>query len=204
MVAKIVLPEGASTKREAVLQTAIRIFAEQGYHNTDVQSIADSAGVGNGTVYRHFGKKEALFLAAVDSAMQRLEEHFYAAISGITNPFELLRAGAVAYAEFFEANPQLVELMIQERCEFRGDVPDTHLMYREKNREVFEQLLVANIAQGIVRPVDVKSTVIGVANLMYGTVVMGCIAGEQGRLKESLLNMVEVVIRGLQPPANHV
>jgi len=203
MLAGVSTSTTGTNKRDAILEMAIRIFAKQGYHKTEVQSVADAAKVGNGTVYRHFGTKENLFLAAVDVAMRRLEERFYAAISGISDPLAILRAGAAAYAEFFEENPQLVELMIQERCEFRGTVPDTHLMYREKNREIFEKLLEASIAEGTIRPVDVRSTVVGVANLMYGTVVMGCIAGEQHNLKQSLLSMVEIVIQGLSPVKPH-
>ena len=55
-----------------ILDAAVLTFAAHGYNQTDVQEIADRVGVGKGTVYRHFGNKEALFLAAVAHARDKL------------------------------------------------------------------------------------------------------------------------------------
>jgi len=47
-------------KRQAILDAALTLFAQRGYHGTTVPSVADTAGVGAGTIYRHFDNKEAL------------------------------------------------------------------------------------------------------------------------------------------------
>ncbi len=52
------LPE----KSKKILEYAKKEFAEKGFHNASVDNIAENAGVGKGTVYRHFGSKESLFL----------------------------------------------------------------------------------------------------------------------------------------------
>jgi AcrR family transcriptional regulator len=52
----------ARRNRERVLVAARRAFAEQGYE-VPLDEIASAAGVGPGTVYRHFPTKEALFEA---------------------------------------------------------------------------------------------------------------------------------------------
>lgn len=49
-----------SPKREAILQAALSLFAERGFHGTAVPEIAARAKVGAGTVYRYFESKEAL------------------------------------------------------------------------------------------------------------------------------------------------
>ena len=46
-------------KREAVLGAALELFVERGFHGTTVPEIAERAGVGAGTIYRHFASKEA-------------------------------------------------------------------------------------------------------------------------------------------------
>ncbi|MFI6357996.1 TetR family transcriptional regulator [Streptomyces sp. NPDC050743] len=51
--------------REAILEAAAQAFAERGYDRATVREIARRAGVTHGLVLRHFGSKEALFLAAV-------------------------------------------------------------------------------------------------------------------------------------------
>lgn len=47
-------------KREAILAAALELFAERGFHGTAVPEIAEAAGVGAGTIYRHFESKEAI------------------------------------------------------------------------------------------------------------------------------------------------
>lgn len=51
-----------SEKGKNILNNASQEFAEKGFHDASVDNIAAKAGVGKGTVYRHFGSKEALFL----------------------------------------------------------------------------------------------------------------------------------------------
>ena len=50
----------ATGKREAILEAALELFVERGFHGTAVPEIADRAGVGAGTIYRYFDSKEAL------------------------------------------------------------------------------------------------------------------------------------------------
>jgi len=47
-------------KREAILDAALELFAERGFHGTAVPLVAERAKVGAGTIYRYFESKEAL------------------------------------------------------------------------------------------------------------------------------------------------
>jgi TetR/AcrR family transcriptional repressor of mexJK operon len=57
----------SQAKRQAILDAATAAFLQSGYA-ANVDDIAAAAGVGKQTVYRHFGDKEALFLAALAAA----------------------------------------------------------------------------------------------------------------------------------------
>jgi len=47
-------------KREAIMQAALELIAEQGFHGTPTSQIADRAGTGVGTIYRYFKDKDEL------------------------------------------------------------------------------------------------------------------------------------------------
>lgn len=49
--------------RRAILQAAIRLFAEKGYDRTSVEDLARAAGIGKGTIYGYFQEKSEIFLA---------------------------------------------------------------------------------------------------------------------------------------------
>jgi TetR/AcrR family transcriptional repressor of mexJK operon len=57
----------SQAKRQAILKAATEAFLHSGYA-ASVDEIAAVAGVGKQTVYRHFGDKQSLFLAAVAAA----------------------------------------------------------------------------------------------------------------------------------------
>lgn len=60
MAAAVELKRDASEKRQAILDAALELFAERGFHGTAVPLVAERAGVGAGTLYRYFESKEAL------------------------------------------------------------------------------------------------------------------------------------------------
>jgi AcrR family transcriptional regulator len=160
-------------KRQAILEQAIHTFAEFGFRGADVQIIADRAAVGKGTVYRYFHSKEDLFWATTFEVMLRLERQIFDAMEGVVGACAKIRAAAVAYANFFEANPQCLEVFVQDRAEFRGTGPESH---REHQREMvlrFESVLQQGIASGELRSVDTRQTTHTLASLLYGIVVLG-------------------------------
>lgn len=64
----------AKQNREQILKVAYKIFTEKGL-SIPIGEIARQAGVGIGTVYRHFPSKEALFEAVYISYKQQLTEN---------------------------------------------------------------------------------------------------------------------------------
>jgi AcrR family transcriptional regulator len=53
-------PPMGTTKREAVLDAALELFEERTFYGTAMPLVAARAGVGAGTIYRHFESKEVL------------------------------------------------------------------------------------------------------------------------------------------------
>src|SRR5262249_60516663 len=74
--------EANLARREEILVTATALFAEQGFSDAVTQALAERLGVGKGTIYRHFPSKRALFLAATDRVMRKLQECVSANVAG--------------------------------------------------------------------------------------------------------------------------
>ena len=180
-----------------ILDVAIRVFAKHGFHNTDVQLIANDVGVGKGTIYRYFETKEKLFLAAANEGMRQLEAHIHSCIEGVAAPIEFLRTAMTAYVGFFQQRPELVEILIQERAEFRESIPATHLVYRNRNRHLAEAMIARGIEEGVFRDVDVARATTTLGNLMYGTVVCGCLEGSSSDLTKMIESALELFLNGL-------
>jgi len=60
------------SRRDRIVEVAMRHFAEHGYGGTRVEDVAQEVGVAKGTVFGSFGSKEGLFLAAYQRAVSEL------------------------------------------------------------------------------------------------------------------------------------
>src|SRR6202451_485967 len=57
-------------KRSKIIDTAMRHFAEQGYHAARVGDIAALLGIAKGSIFQHFGSKDGLFFEAYKKAVR--------------------------------------------------------------------------------------------------------------------------------------
>src|SRR5438132_1312149 len=58
--------ERSRRKRDALLQSALALFAERGYEQTSIEDIAHQAGVAVGGFYQHFTSKRQILLVLMD------------------------------------------------------------------------------------------------------------------------------------------
>ena len=80
----------AARNRARVLEVAYETFASEGL-GVPIDEIARRAGVGAGTIYRHFPTKEALFGAVFDDRVRRIVENGHALLASV-GPGEALFA----------------------------------------------------------------------------------------------------------------
>ncbi|TDG00738.1 TetR/AcrR family transcriptional regulator [Paenibacillus piri] len=59
-------------KKEGIIEAALKLFEEQGYHNTKVSDIVREAGVAQGTFYLYFKSKEDLFRSIAESCLDEM------------------------------------------------------------------------------------------------------------------------------------
>ena len=61
-------------RKEKILESALELFANQGYNATATNKIAKKAGVSEGLIFRHFGNKKGLLQAIMEEAERRVQE----------------------------------------------------------------------------------------------------------------------------------
>jgi AcrR family transcriptional regulator len=65
---------GEDTRRR-ILDTALEVFATEGYEGASTRQLAERAGVNLPAIQYYFGSKEGLFRAVIDSIIERTETH---------------------------------------------------------------------------------------------------------------------------------
>jgi AcrR family transcriptional regulator len=211
------MPEGASTgqttpalsrqeklvaqRAEEILDVAIRVFSAQGFAQADVQQIADDAGVGKGTVYRHFGNKEGLFLAAAGRGLQRLKESIDTEVDSLADPLEQLKVATRAFLAFFDAHSEILELVIQERAHFRDRTTPTFFGPRTDERaQRWRERMLKLTEQGIVRDLPVEQIIDTVGKFLYGAVFVNYFGRHDKTLSQQGDQIVDALFYGILAP----
>lgn len=188
------LPE---RRRREIIDVATRHFASKGFHETDLQILADDLGVGKGTVYRYFPSKDELFLATVDFGMQQLKRAVDETASAASTPTERIELAIRGYLQYFDQHPELIELVILERSHFRDRAKPTYFVHLDANIGPWKELLTGMIRDGIIRPMPVERVTEVMSDLLYGTIFTNHFAGRQKSLTSQCEDVLDILFNGL-------
>jgi AcrR family transcriptional regulator len=98
----------AVKNRELLLETAKRLFAAENVEAVTMSAIAEAAGVGKGTLYRHFENKVELCQALLDEDSRSFQARTLEHLRGTESARQRLRWFLRETLEFVERNSQLL------------------------------------------------------------------------------------------------
>lgn len=119
----------AEKRREAVIASAITVFARTGYLGTPISDVAGHARISPAYVFKLFPGKVSLFVAALDRCYELIEHALSKGADAAPSdvPADILHAMGGAYAELI-ADRDL--LMMQVHAQSAADVPEIRLSMR--------------------------------------------------------------------------
>jgi len=169
-------PKRPSPARARLIDTATRLFYEEGIHSVGVDRIIGEAEVTRATLYKQFGGKENLVLAYLRNEDEMLKGMFAAAGADVTDPDSLL--GAV-----IDGIAADIRLRHTRGCPFinaAAEYPDADGAVRQligEHREWFRSTLHA-VAEGagLVDPAAVAASLV---LLRDAALVGGYLDGEE-------------------------
>ncbi|MEM7116636.1 MAG: TetR/AcrR family transcriptional regulator [Chloroflexota bacterium] len=99
-------------KRTAMMQAAVHVFAEKGYHAATVRDVVKAAGVAIGTFYFYFPDKETLFVHLYEETAHFLVQTIRQAVSSRKGLPNQVSAGLQGYINIAEYEPAVVQLLL--------------------------------------------------------------------------------------------
>jgi len=157
------LRRDASRNRERVLEAARELFAERGLEVT-MDEIARHAGVGVGTVYRRFRRREEIIEALFE---QRMEEYLALAKGSLADPDPW--HGLVAFLEQGLAM-QAADRGLKELLVGHGHAAESGARVRARLLPVVARLVARAQEAGALRP-DIGALDLPIVSLMLGQVI---------------------------------
>jgi AcrR family transcriptional regulator len=192
----------ATDKRRLILDSAVRVFARQGFHTCRVSDIADEAGVAYGLVYHYFSSKEeildTMFLERWDIMLGAIAE----ADASQRSPRAKLFAIAGFIVDSYRHNPELMKVIIVEVTRAANTFGLTHVA---KIRDAYSQIasIVARAQQEGAFRTEVTPEF--AAQAFYGSIeqvltgwIFDSVAVDELELERAKTMIVETICRGLE------
>ncbi len=176
----------ARRNRDSILHAAKREFTGSGA-NASMENIAKAAGVGPGTLYRHFATREDLLTAVYQSEMEKLAGA-ERSLADTLPPTEALRTWLLLFIDAVETKqviaPALNKLIGDPKKVFEASYGRIH----QAIRALVDRAVRTGDIRADLDPIDLLRAIIGVAN----------VAGSPD-WRQSARRLVDILIAGSRP-----
>lgn len=180
------------------LNSAERLFAQQGYHTTSMEDIARDAEYATGTIYRYFPSKEELYHEIILRKGSGFFQHMFDAIEAVEQPLERLRMLIRGKLEFFSEHREFLKIFVNEisGCRLSSAEETLPEEMRKLKSRYLEQLRGAfrdGMERGDFRRLNidmVMAAVTGLTNELLADWVQNEQAGEPGELEDFVIGFI--------------
>ncbi|PRP91053.1 Fatty acid metabolism regulator protein [Enhygromyxa salina] len=192
--------ESRAAYREAILEAAMRLFGQTGFHEAKMSEIATEAGVATGTLYNYFSSKEEIFQSILDNGRAQLVFEVEQ-LAAVEDPLARLAEIVRVMFAFLEEHGALFTVYMQ----LGGDPTN----FRRANNCEDEQfhhhfltLLSASISEAGDRirqdyPAETLAWVFG--GLMHGAITQWIFGGCKPGLREQSDLIMDMFLNGATP-----
>jgi TetR/AcrR family transcriptional regulator, fatty acid metabolism regulator protein len=154
-------------KYQAIIDAAVRVIAEYGYHHAQVSKIAREAKVADGTIYLYFENKDDVLISLFNEKMGNFIRDVKTTLANIASPAEQLKELIRLHFENLEKDHQLA---IVTQIELRQSNPEVRQqigIILKKYLDVIDSVVQKGIEEGIFRPdIDIRTT----RRMIFGTI----------------------------------
>lgn len=129
-------------RERQILDAAVRVFSQYGYHNASMDEISDVAGVSKPMIYAYLGHKEDLFAACIRREATMLMEAIAAGVTTEQAPDMQLWHGLRAFFQFVGEQKQSWRVLHRQATSQGGPFSEELLAMRGRAINLVDALLV--------------------------------------------------------------
>jgi len=100
--------------REEILESALRLFSDKGFHNVSMQDIANESEFGVGTLYHFFEGKEQLFLELMEAGIKKIGQLLIPILDSNQEEQKKLSEFIRVHVDMIEGNVEFIKLYISQ------------------------------------------------------------------------------------------
>ncbi len=192
----------AKTRKDRIMDAALRIFAEKGFQNATITEISKEAGVSEATIYEYFGTKEDLLFAIPEKISNETSDETSKVIPFIKDVEGKMRAILLSYVQLYQSNPNysaLVLLQLMSNKRFRQT--PAHAAIRRSAHRLLD-CIKEGIADGTFKkdsnPYLIRSMLMGTIEHLFIHWHMQGMPKRKTTIMDMLDPFIEIILDGIR------
>ncbi len=175
--------------KSRILDAALNIFAQKGYHDTRLDEIVAESHTSKGSIYFHFPNKERLFLALVDQFADLLERRVTTAITPEEKGIARVRLALETTLNTFGQYRRPAKILLVQAVGLGAPFEKKRNEVNDRFANLIETYLLEAIEVGDIPPIDTEVVSYAWMGAIYGVVIRWVYTGEPepDRIMETLL-----------------
>jgi AcrR family transcriptional regulator len=183
-------PQDREAKRLRILEAAAAEFAQYGFDNASIESIASRAGFGKGTIYNYTGSKDQLFSECLQLFCDELHQLLEETVRTSTHVPDSQRVALIneRLADLAQRRPDFVTMYFASMFGVHPRDRDLVVQSARKVITELEQLFVTGQRHGIVRddaPADLMASLVFMNRLVFSRMLDSLDVRNHSRTKQA-------------------
>jgi len=142
-------PKRVEMRRAEIIDAAVKIFSEKGYHATTTKEIAEAAGMNVGTMFQYVKTKQDILYLVCCHIHSLIEKALYAVTSENSTPLKAIKKDMTALFEIVDQVSDYVVLMYQETASLDKEARRSFLQREQRLRNHLEKQIQRGIDSGV-------------------------------------------------------
>ena len=186
----------ATATRDRLVQVAMEVFAERGYHGTTVDDIVAASETSKGAFYHYFSSKQDVFLTLMDALAGVVEAGAEAAITDEPTALGKVESALTVVLEAAEARRDLVKILLVEAVGVSPALEEKRLGIHRRFAQVIQRHLDRAVADGAIPAQDTALAAQAWLGTLNEVITQWLVAGE-GRVTDRLAGLRVLLLRSI-------
>ncbi len=182
----------AQSTRERILDAALNIFSQKGFHDTKLDEIVEEAHTSKGSIYFHFPNKERLFTALVDQFADLIQRRVTEAIEQEDEGIVRVQVALHEVLETFSKYRRPAKLLLVQAVGLGSVFENKRLEVTDRFADLIRLYLDEAVAVGDIIPIDTQIVSHAWMGAIYNVVIQWVYTGEpsQERILDALVPLL--------------
>ncbi len=189
----------AEERRAVTVEAVIALAAEKNPNDITTADIAKQMDVTQGSLFRHFSTKDAIWQSVMEWVAERLMSRIDSAARGLDSPLQALNAMFMAHVDFVVHHPGVPRMMFGQ-LQNAGSTPAKRMaqgLIQRYSDRVAARLEMGKASSEIAADLDTRAAAILFVGMLQGLVMQSLLSGDITQMRRDAPGVFAIFARGL-------